>query len=421
MALKPYGAEGEDTETPPTEQPPPPPDDSGTDTGGGTNSTTGDTSIGTAEHKFAGLGGEPELWKNGDEWYIVYYAPGPFDPPIATMWRVPDEETLKAFGHGEIPTPDKTVTDQDIIDTGSILFGTTNEIPEGDLDPWTGFKERMERAAKVQPWLTDPEVYALIGAAYIEDRDIQDWELQGTDWWQSRNAAQRAWAEKALADPETAAQTLGDNILTVQSMFSELGAVGNDPALIEFMAQQYTYGNWTQRQLADQVEAVTSGWTTVLPETQEFMEDNEIDAVHTEDQTEAVRAMFDRWLGPAFPPTDEQISQWATKLRNSPAAEEELTAMLRNQRQTLYPQYTDPNATYQDIASPWKSVVQQMWGRTADETAPMFQEILAANDLGTAQKVLRREGLKQGVDKVKQEAAMAMSAAGGGGSVRRAI
>jgi hypothetical protein len=388
------------------------------------SSPSGDEA-GDREATYAGIPGDPEVWYNTNTgaWYAVYYAPGDFDPPIAILWRVKDDETLKAitgFDSTDTGQADKKVTNADLEATGSVLFGTTDEIPEADGDPWTGFKERMERASKTQPWLNDPEVYAIIGAAYIEGRELQEWELDDTEWSRSRNAAQKTWQKMYWSDPATAEQKLMDDQTQVRAMFETIGAAGNDPALIEFMAQQYSIGNWSDRQLAAQVEAVTSGWGEVDESLKSWLTDNDVVGVGTIDKTDEIRATFNRWLGPAYPPTDAQVREWATKLRNNASADEELTAALKAQRMSLYPEYANENLTYEDIASPWRSVVQQMWGETADETGSMFQDIVRMNDLTQAQRTLRQVGLDEGNNKVVQAAALSVNAATGG-SVRRAI
>ena len=278
----------------------------------------------------------------------------------------------------------------------------------------------MERASKTQPWLLDPEVYAIIGAAYIEGRELQEWELDDTDWSRSRNAGQKAWQKMFWADPATAEQKLMDDQTQVRAMFESIGAAGNDPALIEFMAQQFSIGNWSDRQLAAQVEAVTSGWGEVDESLKAWLTENDVTGVGTVDKTDEIRAMFNRWLGPAYPPSDAQVSEWATKLRNNASADEELTASLKAQRMSLYPSYENENLTYEDIASPWRSVVQQMWGETADETDSMFQDIVRMNDLTEAQRLLRRVGLNTGNEKVVMDAALSVNASTGG-SVRRAL
>lgn len=427
MPLKPYGAAGEDPDTPtttapPSSSPPPPSSVSSGSPSAATSSAVTSEATDTSETTASGLGGDPEFWYDTSTktYYVVYYAPGDFDPPIPILWSVPDNETLKAFGGGDIPDIDKKLSTAEMDSTGAVFFGTTNDLPDSELDPWNGFKERIDRASEVQPWLADEEVYALVAAAYIEGRPLETWELKTTDWWQSRNDQQRAWAELSMGDPKTAEQHAMSDRIKVAAMFDSIGAAGNDQELIDWMANQYTVGNWSQEKLAQQIEAVTSGWGDLDPELEAWMTEGDVSAVESLDRTEDVRNLFTRWLGPAYPPTDEQVAEWATKLRNDPSAEEALTDSLRASRMALYPEYADENLTYDDIATPWRGVMSQMWGETPDETDAVFQDIVRMNNLTEAQQYLRKVGLSEGNQKVTQDAMSAMHSATGG-SLRKAI
>ena len=186
------------------------------------------------------------------------------------------------------------------------------------------------------------------------------------------------------------------------------------------MANQYTIGNWSDQKLAQQIEAVTSGWGTLDSGLDAWMKDSKVSSVESIDKSEEVRALFDRWLGPAYPPTDAQVKEWTTKLRNDPSANEQLVGTLRGQRLALFPSYQDESLTYEDIASPWRSVVNQVWGETADETSATFQEIVGMNNKLEAEQLLRRKGFEEGKEKVILDASSALNNAVGG-SVRRAL
>jgi hypothetical protein len=394
---------------------------SNVETSSGTATSTPNDVVNTG--KFTGIGGQPELWRIGEPPYtfvMVYYAPGDFDPPIATMWEVPDEETLLAFGGGKRPIVDKFVTQAEIDSAGAIMMGSTDLIPEAELDPWTGFKARIDRAAKVQPWLADPEVYALIGAAYVEGRALEDWELFDTEWYRSRNDREKAWAEISLANPSEAESMQEQDKLKVRMMFEAIGAAGNSDELIEYMATRYTTGQWNDTHLTAQIEAVSSGWGTLDEDLNEWMKESGSTGIQTIDRQDEIRSMFSKWLGPAYPPNDALVKEWATKLRNNASGDEQLTAYLKGQRSALYPEYENPDLTYEDIAAPWRSVMSRMWGETPDETGGTFQQLVKMNDLGGAEKLLRTEGRAAGNSTVMKEYSKSMQAASGG-SVRRAL
>lgn len=390
----------------------------------GTSSTSGSSFSGKDYNdaddaaRFLGVPGMPQVWKNSTtgKSYLMYEAPGT-QPPIPLLYEIKDEETLKAFfGSGTKVVYDKEFSSDEMNSTGAVNFGTTDNLEAADGDPWLGFLDRMERAAKVQPWLADDEVLSMFAVAHIEGRELQDWELEGTDWWQTHSEREREWLSISMADPETANRRMVDDQSFVRSLFEELGASGNDPEMLNWMSNKYTTGDWTEAYLKEQIEAVTSGWTDVDVELERYMLETGAIADTTLKNHENVRALWNEWLGPAYQPTDEEVENWATKLRKTGDAKEELTSMLRGQRLALYQNYEDPNLTYQDIAGPWRNQVSQVWGQVADEQTDFFQEIVRSNDYGEAQRMLRKEGMAQGIDKVWSDAVNST-----GSSVRRAI
>ncbi|MFO7165527.1 MAG: hypothetical protein DIU75_019605, partial [Mycolicibacterium hassiacum] len=137
----------------------------------------------------------------------------------------------------------------------------------------------------------------------------------------------------------------------------------------------------------------------------------------TREREDEVRQMIQRWLGPAYAAnwTDQHIAEWAGRLRNDPDAKQELEDVLRKHRMALFPEYDNPNLTYEDIAAPWRGVVQQIWGQTADETDPLFMRIVRTNDLATAEQILRTEGLRRGIGTVVNDVMAAATSAFGGG------
>lgn len=382
--------------------------------GGGGGESSADYNDGDEDARFFGIGGRPEIWKDNDtgQVWIVYFAQG-MEPPVPLLYEFKAstdvnsplyQKTLKSlFGDAEV-SYDRTMSSDEIDSSGAVRFGTTDNLADAEGDPWVGFKDRMERAKEVTPWLHDDEVLALVGGAYLEGRELQDWELESTDWYQEHNDRERKWMKTAMSNPDQAAQELQDGLLLATNMFESIGAEGNDPAMLTWMANQYVMGHWTQAYLAEQAEAVTSGWGEVDTELTGFLTSGGIDVSTTEQNYDKVRNLFSKWLGPAYPPTDEDLANWASRIRNTADGEDELIEMLRGQRLSQYSMYTDPNATYQDIAGPWKNLAFNVWGEAPDETSDMFQEIVRANDYTQANARLRTEGLALNKEKVWKDA-----------------
>ena len=353
--------------------------------------------------RFLGLGGHPEVWKDTTtgQFYLMYPAAGG-EPPVPLLYEVyGGMDTLKGyFGDGVDVVFDREMDTATMNTTGAVKFGSSNNLVASEGDPWMGFKDRMERYAEVSPFANDPEILGLMGGAYLEGRKLETWELETTDWWQDHNERERDWLQTSMSDPASAAQRMEDDRIKIASMFDSIGADGTDPALINWLAGRHTSGVWSQSMLSEQIEAVTSGWSTVDSDLQAWLDGSGVEIESTKTQHEKVRSMFNEWLGPAFEPTEGQVAEWATKLRNSADGQEELVSMLRGQRLAQYPEYEDPNLTYQNIAGAWRNLGESMWGERMDETSPMFQEILHANDYGTATQLLRTEGLAQDNEKV---------------------
>lgn len=123
---------------------------------------------------------------------------------------------------------------------------------------------------------------------------------------------------------------------------------------------------------------------------------------------EQVKQLILDWLGPLvgkhFLENPTFIGQWASKLRETPDAQDELVEILRAQRLASFPKWTNPNARYVDIAGSAKSMFLQIWGQEADETDPFFADIVQMTDLSEAAKKLRTVGLDRGVETVRNDA-----------------
>lgn len=370
--------------------------------------------------RFLGIAGHPEVWKDSTtgQIFVVHFAEG-VEPPVPLLFEVPDEKTLQAFfGEGVKIAYDKTITTVEMESTGSVRFGTTNNLDDTEGDPWAGFLDRIERLKEVSPWVEDDEILSLIGGAYLEGRDIEDWELKTTDWWQEHNEQEREWLSLSMGDPASAERKIADDRLYTTSLFEKIGAEGNDPAIIDWMSNQYTTGAWSQTYLTSQVEAITSGWGTVDEGLNTWMDDKGFDTSTSEQHFDRVRDLWDTWLGPAYTPDDAQIAEWATKIRNTADGEDSLIEMLRAQRLALFPEYDNPALSWKDISAPWKSLSSSMWGVPVEEADPFFQDLVRKNNSDEAQQMLRKTGFERGYDKVVNDM---MSGIGSGSRNSRGV
>ena len=354
------------------------------------------------------LPGKPKYWHDtqANKFYVVYFIPG-VQPAIPLLWESPSLAKLQEYG-GQI---DRKTTAQ-INGSGAIPFGDVAEIRGWtDVDnPWTKFLNDMDEAKKVLPWLDDPEIFAIYAGAYLEGEEPEQYQLQDTDWWRNHNPAQRAWLSMLMGDPAAAGQFLDDARIVAYNAFSDFGVDDVPDELLDFLAEKVAHGDWTEKYATEQIKALV-GRDSAVPldgALDKFMSDG-LEAPTS--NLARVRSLFDRWLGPAFAPTEAELATWTESLdENFQVGEDQLIEELRQKRLNLYPNYTDPNATYESIASPWRSMAQNTWGVPVDDTDKVFQRIVQQNDPENAEMIMRKAGLKRGYDTVVQDAISSMQA-----------
>lgn len=363
-----------------------------------------------------GIPSQAEVWLVGNVYYIVYFVPNT-NPPVPMAWRVPSADERTALG---ISGADRTLTADQFNNSGALPMGISTEIPNPGpgVHPFDSLVSQYETEVKVKPWLADPEVLALWAGAAIEGRSITPAELQTTEWWQTHNESERRWLSLNASDPTTAEQVISDNRLQVGNLFREAGVDNATDVLVNAVADRWTRGNWSQAYALTQIQALADPFSEgdLDPALQVFRQGLDT----TRDREDQVRSLVNRWLGPSYSTgwTQEIIARWAGELRNNPDAETELTEALRGQRMALFPEYENPNLTYEDIAAPWRGVWQQTWGQVPDESDPLFARIVRLNDIEAATQILRREGIKKGNASVVNDALSSVGQAFGG-NIRR--
>jgi hypothetical protein len=374
-------------------------------TGGAKDSYTG------GDDRFHGLGGAPEIWHNSDtgESYVVYFVPGQ-DPPIAMTWVVSKDEDLAAFfGDGQEIIYDRVLTDAELTSIGGLEYDTNQGIAtEIDItagDPFEGLVEKWEREAKTRPYLLDPEVAAMIAAAALEGSVPSRAELQGTYYFQHHSQDQIDWIIKEAADPVGAAAEKDANRRYVKQAMISAGIYEPDSRLVAYIADRFTTAMWSETMMKDQINALADPYYDAeIDEGLQGLIDNPDDPLGidlTTDKEEWVRETIRKWLGPVYGVlSEQQVKDIAGRLRNDPNYQEEWIASLKSQRQTLFPGYTDIDASYDEIAQPWRSVWYDVMGQDADETSTVFQNAVQVNDLGQAKKDIRMYGLDTGNNKV---------------------
>jgi hypothetical protein len=142
--------------------------------------------------------------------------------------------------------------------------------------------------------------------------------------------------------------------------------------------------------------------------------------VRQEQAREKVRNEALNWLGPYYGNmSDAEIDRWAQTLAsNESQGQVQLNEYLRQARLAAFPEWTDPNMGYEQIARIGRQLFTQVWGESPDETDPLFLRVISGRDHVASMELLRKEGWDRGVGQVTQDAIGGLLAATGG-QVRR--
>jgi len=367
-----------------------------------------------------GLPGGAELWKDEGtgESYLVYVVPGTEDDPVYMRWTVESDEDLQSFFGPDQPIVyNRELQSEDNLWADTVDFGGSTDLKNTSKSPFDSWVSTLDTQAKTAPWILDDDYQQLLAMAILEDRVLTEAEIATTKWYQTHNDAQRDWMDVYNRDPMSAQQQMDDRATLIATQLREAGMADADPALVEFMAQQVSWGNWTRTDLDQQVRILTDPYFQNTPMDQEmrnFIDDQGISYDQTSDMEVEVRNTVQRWLGTNFGSWDDAtVANWAAKLRNDPDALEALTEQLKDQKQALFPGY-DRESDYESIASPWRSMMRNSWGEVANDSDKTLHRIIQMNDAVDAGEYLTREGLSRGNETVVNDVQSALYRSLGG-------
>lgn len=347
--------------------------------------------------------GAPEVWKVGDQSYVVYMVPDTEADPVYMSWRVPSKSDLTAmFGPDQPIVYDRTISEAAFKNEGVINFGTTDEIPPGEQDPFVTWADQMDVLAQTQPWILDDDYQALMAMALVEGRTLTEAEIATTKWFSTHSPAERTWMAAFHGDPKQAEQMLQDGSITVAEKLNSAGA-GADPdsGVVDFLTKQWVQGKWSEAELDQQIRAITDQFSGIVidPTLAGLLDTNPLRQTVSEEDT--VRDLLHTWLGPAFGNwSDAEISRVAGEIRNDDEAQARFVETLKDQRLALLPNYGDRELSYQAVANTWKQWWLGQWGEAPDETSDLWMQVLSNNNMAESGKLLRREGYNQGNKKV---------------------
>lgn len=371
-----------------------------------------------------GVPGEHEVWRNSDtgQLLLVIYVP---NTDIPLIWDIPESIADQYFPEGAASLVGNNVyTTSQILDAGAIDGGLVSDIPTGGSQfeqehPWDIFIADYEQARKVNPALADPEIMGVYYMAYLEERQVFDYEIFATDYYQNSTAEQRQWIEFATKQPKDAANAMADARLYVADALRQLGVEGVSEAAIDYMASQSMVGNWTNAYLGEQFRLLEVGQFDGLDDSLASLVSGAEPGVGLETNRQQVVAELNKWLGPqaAQHYSEKQIDDWAKKMIDNPSHLDVLVDQLKDQRLVLFPELQDREVSYDSMAAPWRNVWMSVLGEKADEMSSLFPNLVRANDMSTAEAMLRQHGLDTGNQKVGKDALDGLARSSSGGRV----
>jgi len=390
--------------------------------------TSGGQITNTAFTEFVNIPENGLLWNVGGNFYIVYEVPGSQGElyegnPMYIAYELKDNDLFAAglLTQGETaPQPNATM-DQAFFDSIAIVTGNTDQLTALIDNPFASFVETVGEQSQVAPWITDPEMIALIAEAAVEGREVSDAEWQTTNWYQTHNESEREWLRTYYSDPSTATQLTTDAQIAVANSLQAAGVSNAPEALINWVAGKYVSGEWSQTYTTEQINLFADPYATGKRDAsfENYLSSTALTGVdRTTEREREVRELYSKWLGPTLGKlTDQETAEIAGRLRDDPDYQDQLVQSLKQSRLAAFSNYTNPELTYEDIARPWRNLTTSVWGQTADETQGWWQEMVKSNDFATAQNTLREKGLEQDITQVTQDATQALQQALGQGTV----
>ena len=403
-----------------------------------------DTSFGAGSTSFSSWSGRDkgkipsgaEYWNVNGEYYIVYFIPG---SGVPVYYDSSLEDLKNLFGPVEFPEVEASIKSPSSDQwSKAIRFGNSLELADPNVydptqSPWVSFIDTVAKEAAIRPWLANEEMVELLAEATLEGRTVTDAEWQSTEWWRGSTQAQRDWlllAQSGSGDfasdlPADALAKIEDDKLVVNNLMQQMGINNPSDELVAWVSEKLTTGDWTPTYVDEQIKVLADPTLDADMDTDlsDFITSGEIDYDTTRAGESQVKRLVKEYLGPVFGGNiaDSQINKWAGMLRNDPDAEIQIKETMLNMKKGLFGEYND-ELTYEEIAAPWRGFTTNTWGGTVDETSTLFQDVVKANDVTVANKLLFDAGLKDGgSEKIKQDVLNSLVSSFGGGAVRRII
>ena len=359
-----------------------------------------------------------QIWQDSTgQKYIAFGIPG---TNMFIRYKASDDDLAGFFTTG---MPDVRTISEDAEDwNNSLWLGNYIEIGtdiiKGESNPLDSLVDNFAKIKKVQPWMEDDELYSLYLEGIVEERDIADYEWQGTEWWQTHTKEQRDWLLTSQgkgigALPADAQALLDNNKIKAKQLLNQYGVTNAEEVvnadgdtLVDFFATQLTTGAWTELNWINQAKGLGDPLAGIERDNQLVGWLENMDETMTVAETQAgyatAQALAQKWLGPNFANFEESnLAEYAGIIRNAESQEIGIAAVeekLKNIRKALFStDMYEENLTYEDIASPWRNYSFQFLGQRMDETSSEWIDVLKANDQEKINTILLEYGLNNDV------------------------
>jgi hypothetical protein len=315
--------------------------------------------------------------------------------------------------------------------SSSYLLGNIVEVDVENMEVSGvgGFFEQIvsnfDKVKETRPWMENDEMYSLWLESIVENREIADYEWEGTEWWQTHSQEERDWLllsqGKDLSTlPKDAEQLLKNNAIRAKEVLRQNGVSNpddvtfNGQSLTDWFGNKLTTGTWTELQWLNQAKGLGDPLSGIQQEQAltDWLNGSAKQPETTQAGYATARALAEEWLGPLYGTFEQaDIDKYASMIRNAESEEvgiQQVQDSLKNIRKVLFTTDTyDENLTYEEIAQPWRNFSFQLLGERIDETSTDWIEVLNANDQQEANKLLTTYGLNKGnetiMDKVTDD------------------
>lgn len=276
------------------------------------------------------------------------------------------------------------------------VFGTSDEIVRrkgGNKHPFKKWIEELDAIYGGTSILKNKETLGILVSGFLEREDpgITEAKLRKSKWYQKRTAYEREWemVKTAAERQQVLKRTTEDVRLALDEIYGTVNwrnHVNEDQ--VENWATNIASGKWDEPRAAlnslinrltrkaEKVEGTTA-WQAKQEEAISAREFRN----RPEEMFEQVRQQAINWLGYHGTPDRATMKKMAEDLAFARMSQAEFEQYLRKRKQELYP-YLDPNESFMDRQSVFKSIAENLLGTTLSSRDKLLRDFAAKDESG---------------------------------------